>query len=179
MDIFYDGFTQILNRHALFRRYRVKGRDNPWFPPKLTEFIHARNVAWAKARATGYATDWTIFRQLRNKCSSLIKKAKSEYYLSVTTKNLNDPRKFWKAIKSFSVSNHSLTVPNFVMKDFLAIHDKMEILNCFNEHFAATGSLFASACSASVKPSTDASVCVGQSFNFVPKRTRPEKTFRT
>ena len=76
--------------------------------------------------------------------------------------------RFSNSGQTFSVSNHSLTVPNFVMKDFVAIHDKMEILNCFNEHFAAAGSLFESACSVSVKPSTDASVCVGQSSNFVP-----------
>ena len=88
--------------------------------------------------------------------------------MSVTTENLNDPRRFWKTIKSISVSKNSQAIPTCVMKDSVAVYDKMEILNCFNEHFISSGSLFDSACSASVKPCTDIPVYTGQSFNFVP-----------
>lgn len=75
---FNEGFTQIINTHAPFRRYRVKGHDNPWFSTELAEIIHERNLAWAKARKTGSTSDWLAFRQLRNKCT-FIKTAKSEY----------------------------------------------------------------------------------------------------
>lgn len=54
------------------------------------------------------------------------------------------------------------------MKDSVAVHDKMEILNSFNEHFISSGSLFDSTCSVSVNPCTDKPGYVDQSFNFVP-----------
>jgi len=50
--------------------------------PDVEYNIYERNLAWAKARKTGSPIDWFVFRQLQNKCSSFIKKAKSEYYLT-------------------------------------------------------------------------------------------------
>lgn len=44
--------------------------------------------------------DWLCFRQLMNKCTSLIKCDKLEFYLAESMKNLNDPKKFWKTIIS-------------------------------------------------------------------------------
>ena len=97
---FHGGFFQIVNKHAPFHRFRVKGRDNPWFSSELSCIIHVRNLAWAKARKSCSDADWLIFRQLRNKCYFLLRKAKSEYFMSVPTDNLNDPRQFWKFLLS-------------------------------------------------------------------------------
>ncbi|XP_019222699.1 uncharacterized protein LOC109204916 [Oreochromis niloticus] len=142
---FKESFMEIVNKHAPLRKVRIKGRENPWFSQTLADNIHKRNRAWDKARQTDTSTDWSVFKQLRNKCTSLIKKAKSEYFLSVTTENLNDPQKFWKVIKSFSANKMTQTFPKFVVKDSVSINDKTEILNCFNEHFLSVGSLFDSA----------------------------------
>lgn len=66
------------------------------------------------------------------------------------------------------MSKNVQAVPTFVMKDSVAIYDKIEILNCLNEHFISSGSLFDSDCSFSVKPYTDALAYTGQCFNFAP-----------
>ena len=66
------------------------------------------------------------------------------------------------------MSNNSQAAPTFVIKDSVADHDKMELPNCFKEYFISSGSLFDSACSASVKPCTEVSMYTGQSFSFVP-----------
>lgn len=165
---FRDGFMKIINTHAPFRKFRVKGRDNPWFSTELADTIHERNLAWVKARTTGSMADWLFFRQLRNKCTSFIKKAKSDYYLSVTTENLNNPRKFWKTIKSLSVCNDGQTLPTFIKKDSVAIYDKMEMLNCFNRHFISSGSLFDAVGSVPAKPCSDIPVHIDQPFHFKP-----------
>ncbi|MEQ2197710.1 hypothetical protein XENOCAPTIV_002253 [Xenoophorus captivus] len=104
---------------------------NPWFFPELSETSHQCKSAWATARKCDSATNWCIFRQLRNKCASLIKKAKSEYYLSVTTENLNNAQTFWKVIKSLSVNKSLQTFPKFVLKYLVPVYDRAEILNCF------------------------------------------------
>lgn len=79
-SFFYDCFMAIVNKHAPFKKFRIKGRDNPWFTPELANALHERNLAWANARKTGLKHDWDIFRQLRNKSSSQTKKAKSEFF---------------------------------------------------------------------------------------------------
>lgn len=42
--------------------------------------------AWAKARQTDLNPDWLYFKQLRNKCTVMIRKAKAEYFLDKTKK---------------------------------------------------------------------------------------------
>ena len=146
----------------------MKGRENPWFSPELSDTVHQCNVAWAKARNSDFASDWSVFRQLRNKCTSLIKKAKSEYYMPVTTENLNNPQKCWKVIKSLSVIKSPQALPTFVLKDSVTVYDKSEVLNCFNKHFLLSGSLFDSTGAAPVTPCTDPPRFLGELFNFVP-----------
>ena len=45
------------------------------------------------------------------------------------------------------MSKDSNVLPAFIMKDAVAVSDKMEMLNCFNEHFILSGSLFENSCS--------------------------------
>uniref|UniRef100_A0A3P9K1B3 Reverse transcriptase domain-containing protein n=1 Tax=Oryzias latipes TaxID=8090 RepID=A0A3P9K1B3_ORYLA len=165
---FETSFMQIVNKHAPLRRHRVKGRENPWFSPELADTMHERNMAWACARKTGASNDWSVFRQLRNKCSSLIKKAKSEYYLSVTTENLNNPQKFWKVIKSLTVSKSSQALPRYILNESGPVFNRIEVLNCFNKHFISSSSLFDSEGADFVKPCTDPPEYTGPPFNFVP-----------
>lgn len=129
----------------------------------MAEIILECNLAWAKARKTDSPTDWLAFRLLRNTCSSLIKKAKSEYYLSVTTENLNDPRKFWKVINSLSMSKCPQTLPSYVLNDSVPVYDKKELMNCFNNHFVSSCFVYDSVGSFSDRPSADPPI-----YNFVP-----------
>lgn len=69
-----------------------------------------------------------------------MKKAKSEYYLSITSDSLHDPKRFWKAIKSLSVSDESQSLPRYIANESSIVVDKHEMLNCFNEHFIQSGS---------------------------------------
>uniref|UniRef100_A0A8C5N2E5 Reverse transcriptase domain-containing protein n=1 Tax=Gouania willdenowi TaxID=441366 RepID=A0A8C5N2E5_GOUWI len=165
---FKDTFMQIINKHAPLKKYRVKGRENPWFSPELADSLHERNKAWDKARQSNSATDWSFFRQLRNKCTSLIKKAKSGYFLSVTTENLNNPQKFWKVIKSLSLNKNTETIPSFVLKDSVPVYDRTEVLNCFNQHFLSSGSLFDSKGITTGNSCTESSMFSGDPFNFNP-----------
>ena len=90
-SLFYEGFTNIINKYAPLKKYRVKGRNNAWFSSDLAITLHERNVAWAKARKSNQNSDWLVFRQLRNACTLKIRKAKADHFLSQTTHNLNNP----------------------------------------------------------------------------------------
>ena len=115
-NFFHMEFLKLINKHAPLRTFRIKGRKNRWFSTEIGNLLKERDIAWAKARKTKVEVDSIIFRQLRNKCTSLIKKAKSEFYLSETTKNLNDPRKFWNVVRSASGAMPSTELPNYMVK---------------------------------------------------------------
>lgn len=59
-------------------------------------------------------------------------------------------------------------LPSCVLKDSVAVFDKTEMLNCFNEHFVSSGRLFDSVSSVSVQPCVDEPVRAGQTFSFLP-----------
>uniref|UniRef100_A0A669EJS2 Reverse transcriptase domain-containing protein n=1 Tax=Oreochromis niloticus TaxID=8128 RepID=A0A669EJS2_ORENI len=167
-DYFKKIFMKILNKHAPIRKIRVKGRENPWFSSELSESIHQRNVTWAKARKSDSLTDWLDFRKLRNKCTTLIKKAKSEYYLSVTSENLNNPQKFWKVIKSLSINKTSQALPKFILKDSVPVYDRHEVLNSFNKHFVDAGFLFNTVGATPTIPGIEPQIYSGEFFEFSP-----------
>ena len=92
----------IINKHAPFRKYKIKGRDNPWFSEQLSDLIHERDLAWATVKKSKNSSDWQHFTHLRNKCVSQIRKAKSDFYLNEICDSSHNPSKFWKVIKSLS-----------------------------------------------------------------------------
>uniref|UniRef100_A0A3B3BNA3 Reverse transcriptase domain-containing protein n=1 Tax=Oryzias melastigma TaxID=30732 RepID=A0A3B3BNA3_ORYME len=168
---FHDEFLNLINKHAPIRRFRVKGRNNPWFSPEIDNLIKDRDTAWCRARKSHSEADWLHFRQLRNKCTLLIKKAKSEYYLSETSKNLNDPKKFWKTVKSTYEPSQTNDFPNFLTKDGKQLTDKTAILDYFNDHFISAGSVFDSSIPNSGTSALNADAfettkCPNTQFNF-------------
>ena len=75
--LFYDGFTEFVDRHAPLRKHRVKGRNNAWFTPDLSNSLHGRNVAWAKGdqvliQTSCFSGDCTIHAQLQLEKPKLI-----------------------------------------------------------------------------------------------------------
>ena len=126
----------------LLKKCRIRGRDNPWFSDNLTELIGKRNVSWTQARHTNAPVDWASFRVLRNNCTGLIRKSKSDDYLNAVTENLNNPTKFWKLIKSVSGSNVSSGLPDHLIMDSNEMKDKADIVGLFNKHFISAGSVF-------------------------------------
>lgn len=63
--------------------------------------------------------DWITFKQRRNKCTTQMKKAKSEFYLAETNKNLNNPKMFWKVDSSASAAMSSNELPKTLVKEFV------------------------------------------------------------
>lgn len=139
-NLFYDGFLKLKNKHVPLHKYRIKGWNNPWFSTDISNLLRQRDQAWAKARKTKLEADWVNFCQLRNKCTSLIKKRKSEFYLSEIMSNFNDPKKFWKFVKSVFLWNAKFLDKTKCKRDW----KKCALLNYFYEHFTAAGNLFKS-----------------------------------
>ncbi len=168
-EFFYNIFSALVDKHAPLKSYRVKGRGNAWFSPLLSNMLHEGNLAWAKARKTDLHSDWLDFRRLRNACTVAVRKAKAEHFLIQTSNNLNNSSKFWKTVKSSTENNKGIELPSCIMKGSHAI-DKEKMLNCFNEHFIASGFLFDSIYGAHANSLIVQSenFMSSQSFNFSP-----------
>ena len=102
-------FVSICDKHAPVKKCRISGK---------------RNVSWAQARHTNDPVELASFRALRNKCTGLIRKSISDFYLNAVTENLNSPTKFWKLITSVSGSNVSSDLPDHVIIESNEVKDK-------------------------------------------------------
>lgn len=138
-----NDFTSLLNSisdtPALFKKLRVRDRANPWFTHELSEKLQERNLAWATARLTDSTYDWQSFRRMRNRCLSMIRKAKSTYFLNCASENGGNSAAVWKVVKS-QTKLHPLNTP--AGYNSLSITDKMDICSAFKNHFASAGHLF-------------------------------------
>ena len=66
----------------------------------LSERFHESNLAYAEARLTDSTSDWQSFRHLRSGCLTLVRKAKSVYFLNCVSESGGNPETFWKVVKS-------------------------------------------------------------------------------
>ena len=62
-----------------------------------------------KARSSKSELDWSKYRNLRNTVTREIRKAKGRYYRNLLEENLDNPGKFWQAIKKLVPNEKSST----------------------------------------------------------------------
>ena len=86
---------------------RVRGRETPWITSKIKNSMRERDYFLTKARSGKSELDWSKYRNLRNMVTREIRKAKGRYYRNLLEENLDNPSKFWKAVKSlYQMKSH-------------------------------------------------------------------------
>lgn len=174
LDYFTNNFLAIVDKHAPFKKLKIKDRTNPWFSSELSNLFKSRNTAWSCARRSGSPSDLLVFRQLRNKCTSQVRKAKSIYYLDLIQRSHTNPAKFWRAVNSLNKNkciNNNL--PTQIVFNGCVISDKKEICQAFNKHFCAVGHLFNNACVTSPSVSNSTSCLPNHSSQFTLQPISP------
>uniref|UniRef100_A0A8B9HR54 Integrator complex subunit 2 n=1 Tax=Astyanax mexicanus TaxID=7994 RepID=A0A8B9HR54_ASTMX len=90
--------------------------SSPWFSGEISSLLQSKNKAWSIARCTGEGEKWLTFRQLRNRCTAPIRKAKSDYFLNQITSSSN-PQDFWKAVNF--LKNNSQQIPTKILVNIM------------------------------------------------------------
>ena len=90
----------VFDRHAPLVTKRVKGRVCPWMNSDITDAMKERDKVLRKARKSKNTSDWTLYKRLRNRCTEMIRSAKSMFHKTLLCENAKNPRKFWQCIKS-------------------------------------------------------------------------------
>ena len=94
-------YNQILSNHVKERKVKVRTESNPWMNSEIRKQMNHRYKLLVLAQKTNKGSlQWTIYKQARNKCTALLRKAKSDYWKSKFD-NSNSTKEFWSLVKSF------------------------------------------------------------------------------
>ena len=140
--MFRDLFRAVINKHAPFKILRIKNRYSPWLNRDLAVLLHHKNAAWRKARLSGSTTDSLLFRQIRNKATQAVRRAKAGYFIEQFTLSGSTPSTFWKTVRK--LENKPSTRPLSLKVDDLIVTDKNSMADIFNQHFIKSGFVFES-----------------------------------
>ena len=133
---YYDNYTktfqEILNKHAPLKKKKVRGNDggfanktlrNAWYKRSKLRNIYIKN----KNENT-----WQNFKNQRNLCTSLKRKAKKDFFINKT----KDRESFWKIFGPFITNKcHHSREDYIILKNGELISDKKEVANLFNDHY--------------------------------------------
>ena len=102
-------YLQVLNRHAPFRRMRIRGNSLPWITPNIKNLMRARDFHKKKGAKFNSQLHWAKYKDIRNEGNSELYKAKKSYFCDkfedcAQTKN---PKQSWHHI------NHLLGNKNY------------------------------------------------------------------
>ena len=100
------------------------------------ETMYKRDYHLRKAKSTGSELDWSRYKQIRNRVTTLIRASKNNYQRNLFHSNSKSPRDFWKQIKKVYPTKQKSSVNHvFDIKD-KKTSDKHVIANAFCSFFS-------------------------------------------
>lgn len=135
LNVFYNILNNVLSKHAPIKRKRIKYKTQPeWFNNDIRTLILERDICHKNGSFDRY-------KQLRNKVSLAIKKAKKGFF-NKAVKDKKDSKVLWKTVKDASNSNNDgIILPNLIMKDKQLIRGDSNIANELNDHFISISNI--------------------------------------
>ncbi len=113
--------------NAPIRISRVKDRCNPWINTEIIKTMYQRDYTHDKAVNIKSDLLWGMYKELRNKVTSMIRDAKKDYFENLSSE-YNDTRKYWKELRRLICDKRNNNqVPSFLDS------------NIFNKYFANIG----------------------------------------
>ena len=80
--------------------------------------------------------NFVAYKKARDKCNSLIKKAKQKFYKEATKSGVMSNRTFWKTVKPFLTNKGSMANDCIsTEKDGAIVRDKKVLVELFNENY--------------------------------------------
>ena len=120
IEVWYDLFLSVVNKHAPIKRRRVKHQTLPsWLTPDIRQAMHLRDQLKKHKQFSEY-------KKVRNKVKNMVRDAKRAYFNKLA-QNTNDVSKIWRALNALTRGQtgkaHSPTIPTHLTAD------------TFNDHF--------------------------------------------
>ena len=134
-EMFEEKFKTLLNQHLPVKTKYVRNNNAPFLTKRIRKEIMLRSKRRNSYIKCPNAINWISYKLQRNKCLSLIRKAKKEFYRSLDMKILSDQGKFWKTVRPiFSEKAFSQKLTSLV-ENGEVISDSGEIAEVMNDYF--------------------------------------------
>ena len=135
-NIYYDKFTStfqdILQQYAPLKKTKVRGNDGGFANKELRKAWYKRSKLLNMYNRNKTDENWDNYKKQRNKCTSLIRKAKSKFFIDKT----KDRESFWKIFGPFISSKGHHTQEDYIVSvDGELVNDKKKVANEFNNYF--------------------------------------------
>ena len=128
-------FNDILNNHAPLKQKQVRGNHAPFMTKDLSKAIMNNSKAKNKYLNWPSRENFISYKRTKNKCNSLTKKAKRDFFKEAAKDGTMTNKKFWHTVKPF------LTTYGYIFNDFIGtenegnlICNEQELVEPFNEY---------------------------------------------
>ena len=89
----------VFNKHAPLKTKYVRANDGPFMTKNLRKAMMSRSNLRNKLNKNKTLEANLAYKRQRNLCTSLVKKAKREYYANLNPSVISDNKKFWRTSK--------------------------------------------------------------------------------
>ena len=137
-DMMENFLVEFLDTNCPIKTFRSKEKTPAWISHDIITLSKDRDVAWAKAKLTNTNEDWALARRLRNWANNSVKAAKADYVANELTESRNNPKTFWRNIKSVLPDQASgqINIKNPINNESLPKDQQAQVINDF---FASIG----------------------------------------
>ena len=99
-DLVVDKINDILSIMCPMKHVYIRSNKSPWITPNIIYYINQRTRICKIFRKTGSPHMFELMKFLRNKVTTLIRNAKSVYIQENLHVSRNNPKKFWRILRS-------------------------------------------------------------------------------
>ena len=126
-------FHQTLSDHLKSRKVKIRTNSLCWMNTEIRKVLNQRFKLFMQAKnAPKDSPKWRDYKRMRNRCTSLIRKAKSEYWKNEFEKSSNS-KTFWRTVKKFKgvAKENYIGTLNINGEAIINPKDKAEAMNQF------------------------------------------------
>ncbi len=141
MDIYSNNISSTIlkiSRACIPNRdVTIRHDEPPWITAAIRKSIRQRKRLYRKAKRSDRVHDWSLFRQLRNKTTSLIKEAKNSQTRKLEEQLLiadKSSKSWWTTLKAFIKPFSSVSIPPLQSGDDI-VSDASSKANVLNDYF--------------------------------------------
>ena len=128
-------FLKELNKHAPLKKKILRHNNNAFTTKELRKEIMLRSKLKSKFTKERNHINWCNYKRQRNRCLSILRKTKKEYFNSLKIKQVSDNKLFWKSVEPFFSDKASNSSKITLAEENNIISDEEEIANIMNNYF--------------------------------------------
>ena len=135
-DEFVKLFLTIFNKYAPLKLKYVRSNDSPFMTKELRKEIMVRSKLRNAYNNKNTLLCKLAYKRQRNKCTSLLKRTKREYYKNLNPSLIADNKIFWKTVKPFFTDKVTTCDNIILLENNMICDDEKTLCDIFNDFFS-------------------------------------------